>query len=101
MNTNYKAPYSKRPTAANLKSEYSTPTNDPRPGDLVFFNFDRGNSINHVGIFISLSNDRLTWADASGWGGYNKVLDIRTRSLSELRTQNKFKGFGTMNLRRK
>ena len=100
IGSNYRASYTVRPTAITLQNDYSTPTNNPKPGDLVFFNF-LGGKTNHVGIVVSLKNDRLTWIDASDYKEYSKVVDERTRSLSELKAQNKFKGFGKMDLIRK
>ena len=95
--TKYRPSYkSHRPTAKQLKTTYSVPTNDPRPGDLVFFNFAGGEEVNHVGIFVSYSNDRIAWIDASDWSGYKKVVDIRKRYLSDLKKANKFKGYGAL-----
>lgn len=100
--TKYRPSYrSHRPTAKQLKTTYSTPTKDPRPGDLVFFNFAGGEEVNHVGIFVSYSNDRIAWIDASDWTGYKKVVDVRKRYLSDLEKAHKFKGYGALNFVKK
>ena len=49
--TDYTLPFNDT-TAYNLYAEYSTPTNNPEPGDLIFMSYD--SYIDHVGIFTEI-----------------------------------------------
>ena len=102
--TNYKLPYNftdtGHPSAESLRKYYSTPTNNPERGDLIFLNFNRSNdgTAKHVGIFDRfLSGGKIQFIDASDYWNYENVVDFRTVSKSD----DAFVSFGVMDIKHK
>ena len=84
----------------DLRKYYSTPTNNPERGDLIFLNFNRSNdgTAKHVGIFDRfLSGGKIQFIDASDYWNYENVVDFRTVSKSD----DAFVSFGVMDIKHK
>lgn len=60
-------------TADGLYRDHSRPTEDPQPGDLVFFRGEEGRMV-HVAIYLGQGDGELVIIDASSLPETNKVM---------------------------
>lgn len=60
-------------TADGLYRDHSRPTEDPQPGDLVFFRGEDGRMV-HVAIYLGQGGGELVIIDASSLPETNKVM---------------------------
>ena len=60
-------------TADGLYRDHSRPTEDPQPGDLVFFRGEEGRMV-HVAIYLGQVDGELVIIDASSLPETNKVM---------------------------
>lgn len=85
----YKLPFSDA-TANNIYTQYSTHTNNPKPGDLIFLDYSSGAGIDHIGIFVKQEAGKIYFIDAT------EDYNVSQRSYSS--TDSKIVGFGKMDL---
>lgn len=58
------------------KTGYKTPSDGyvPKPGDIIFFDFDKNGSANHVGIVISVSGSKITTVEGNSNNAVRKII---------------------------
>ena len=85
-------------TAYNMYAKYSTRTETPGKGDLVFMGESGSNTVTHIAIFEKIENGNVyfidsTQKDTDGDGTYD-INGVTKRSYST--TNDKIKGYGIM-----
>ena len=91
--TDYTLPFNDT-TAYNLFAQYSTPTDNPEPGDLIFMSYD--SYVDHVGIFTEIRGNEIYFIDAT-LNQYNKSgqsVNVRHYPIGDYRVS----GFGKMTI---
>ena len=91
-NTDYKLPFTDA-SAYSLFSQYTTPTNAPQPGDLIFLTYT-GGKVGHVGIFVKEQGGKVYFIDSSE-ADSSKAVQQR----NYLKTDSKIVGYGVMKFR--
>lgn len=82
-------------TADGLSRQYTRPTDDPLPGDLLFFSGEEGRIV-HVAIYLAREGRELVIIDASSLPETSRVMVRRIPC-----DRKDLAGFGVMKLTRK
>lgn len=99
VDTDYKLLFNDAP-AASIYSDYSTKTENPRQGDLVFMGESGSTSITHIAILDKIENGYVYFIDSTQKDTDNDGIDdingVTERSYAT--TDDKIKSYGVMNL---
>lgn len=97
--TDYTLPFtysrSGHPSSRVLYNSYSEKTTKPKRGDLLFIDYARKGTVNHVCIYDGCENGKIYFIDASDY--YKKAVDRRSIKANDSRII----GYGVMKLSKK
>lgn len=99
VDTKYELPFDDA-TASAMAEKFSTRTDEPRPGDLVFMGENDSEKITHIAIFKEKKDDKIFFIDSTQKDadndGAHKINGVSERNYKS--DDAKIKNFGKMKL---